>query len=180
MIVTGYSGRVFEHVSVAGLKIKSRKEIDENTKGEIFKQINFKMMCGKRLSHEEKEFLKQHFPDTYEKAIRIEKEREEYRKALRSCKTKEAALHFHIVTAMRPNMEVEKQAALFDEFNEFAQSREYIDLPNEFESKRKVKDKKSKFTNFELKKPETERILFSTYDRNSKLVASFTKLSLSR
>jgi hypothetical protein len=192
MIVTGYSGRVFEHVNVAGLKIKSRNEIDEETKANILKMITFKMMCGRRLNREEMDFLKNHSPENYEKAVRIEKDREEYRKALRSCKTKEEALHFHIVTTMQPSMDPEKKMALFDEFTDFAKSREYTDLPNEFElkddeqsdddeSKRKVKLKKNKFTNYEIKKPETDKILFnaksaengkfSTYDRNLKLVA---------
>jgi hypothetical protein len=156
MIVTGYSGRVFEHVNVAGLKIKSRKEIDEDTKANILKQISFKMMCGKRLSREEKEFLKQHSPEIYEKAIRIEKDREEYRKAWKSCKTREEALQFHIVTAMQPSMDPDKKMALFDEFTDFANSREYTDLPNEWNLKEDEQDNVKS----------VKRSKFSTYDKN--------------
>jgi hypothetical protein len=74
---------------------------------------------------------------------------------------------------MQPNMDIEKKAALFDEFSDFASSKEYSDLPNECDlkedeqdddnnqDKRKVKLKKNKPVNYELKKPEMDKILFN-------------------
>jgi hypothetical protein len=54
--------------------------------------IDAKMKCGKQLAPEEKNFLKEHFPEYYLIAIRIEREMEQFRKQLSRCDTKEDKL----------------------------------------------------------------------------------------
>lgn len=54
-----------------------------------------KLKAGKKLSTAEMEFLKVNSPQTYSKAVAIAKEREEYRKKLEKCKTKEDAQRLH-------------------------------------------------------------------------------------
>lgn len=51
--------------------------------------IQMKVSNGKSLTPEEKEFLKKHDPDTLKKAETIERAREDFKQALRRCRTKE-------------------------------------------------------------------------------------------
>jgi hypothetical protein len=54
--------------------------------------IKTKMLCGKQPTSEEMDFLKENFPDLYFKAIRIEREMEQFRKQLKNCDIKEEKL----------------------------------------------------------------------------------------
>ena len=54
-------------------------------------KIQDKMLAGKKLSGEEKKFLREHFPDLAAKAERMEQEAEQLERKLRGCKTKEEA-----------------------------------------------------------------------------------------
>ena len=116
--------------------------------------IKNKMKSGRRLSHEEKEFLRIHAPNLYEKAIKIEKERDEFRRALANCKTKEEAMRLKTSKCLELKTEADamscktkdgkelgdvefiimRMMAIFDEFADFIKSKEYADIPNEYEN----------------------------------------------
>ena len=103
--------------------------------------IKNKMKSGRRLSHDEKEFLRIHVPDLYEKAIKIEKERDEFRRALSNCKTKEDAWRVHSLKTLElqvKGQDVEfvamRMMAILDEFADFIKSEEYEDIPSEYEN----------------------------------------------
>lgn len=51
--------------------------------------IQMKVYNGKTLTQKEKEYLKEHDPETYEKARNLEREKRAYEQALRRCRTKE-------------------------------------------------------------------------------------------
>ena len=51
--------------------------------------ISSKMESGSRLSASDMEYLRVHSPDTYEKAVRIQREREAYERDLKNCRSKE-------------------------------------------------------------------------------------------
>jgi len=53
--------------------------------------VKNKMKLGRKLSFDDKVLLKIRAQDLYEKAIQIEEERDEFRKALSNCKTKQEA-----------------------------------------------------------------------------------------
>jgi len=121
--------------------------------------IKNKMKSGRRLSHDEKEFLRIHVPDLYEKAIKIEKERDEFRRALSNCKTKEEAMRLKTSKCLELKTEAQavsckskdgkelgdlefiamRMMAIFDEFADFIKSEEYAGIPNEHEKKLKFK-----------------------------------------
>jgi len=56
------------------------------------KPIDAKLKCGKQLTPEEIDFLREFFPEIYLMAIRIEREIEQFRKQLSHCDTKEEKL----------------------------------------------------------------------------------------
>ncbi|MDR1829328.1 MAG: hypothetical protein LBQ76_01010 [Candidatus Fibromonas sp.] len=115
--------------------------------------IKNKMKSGRRLSHEEKEFLRIHEPKLYEKAMKIEKERDEFRRALSNCKTKEEAMRLKTSKCLELKIEADatscktkdggeqgdmefiamRMMAIFDEFANFIKSEEYASIPNEYE-----------------------------------------------
>ncbi len=115
--------------------------------------IKNKMKSGRRLSFDEKEFLRVHDPALYEKAIKIEKERDEFRRALANCKTKEEAMRLKTSKSLELRTEAQamsckfkdgqekddsefiamRMMAIFDEFADFVKSEEYKDIPNEYE-----------------------------------------------
>ena len=86
------SGR--ETVSDAEKLLRERQEkaadlFKQNTSPAPREQIDAKMRSGKRLSAAEMEYLKEHDPQTYQKAREIEMEREAYERELKRCRTKE-------------------------------------------------------------------------------------------
>ena len=206
MIVNGCNGRLFDHVQTMKLEAKwQQKKLDfitlpkENDKTKksvsgnflqsndfikttVMQRVDLKMKSGKRLTHDEMEFLKVHAPDKYIKALKIEKEREEYRKALQNCRTKEDVRRVQAVKAMQLHEEASaipdknsaqgkedleflamRLAALLDEFSEFVKSGEYDELPEKSDSdeeeKIRRKPKKRGFVlSYEIHKPETGKI----------------------
>jgi hypothetical protein len=184
MIVGDCAGRLFDHVRTMKLEAKWQPApLKEAAKTKILQQIVTKMKMGKRLTHDEMEFLRIHDPALYEKAVKIEKEREEFRRALRNCKTKEEARKVQTMkalqlqaeaTAVRDNKDGSnptdfefiqmRMAAMTDEFCEFVKSKEYDELPYEHEleedeNKNKRKFKKIRFLqNYEIHKPENYKI----------------------
>ncbi|MCL1956227.1 MAG: hypothetical protein FWF63_02795 [Fibromonadales bacterium] len=106
-------------------------------------EVRNKMKLGRKLSYEEKVFIKIHAQDLYEKAMKIEEERDEFRRALAKCKTKEEAKRVQITKSMELQMETENNGDLefittrmmrmmnmLDVFSSFAKSKEYEELPN--------------------------------------------------
>ncbi|MCL2283247.1 MAG: hypothetical protein FWC26_08015 [Fibromonadales bacterium] len=155
MTILGCTGRIFDYVKVnLGTKAQQKKEEPAAPSGlsAFFKQhnemkktltlenITNKMKFGKRLTKDEMEFLKIHNPEMYAKALKIEKEREEHRRDLRRCKTKEEAMNLHVSKAFQPKMDSDLKMALFDEFTEFVKSKEFDKLPSEHEKNEEEQD----------------------------------------
>jgi len=167
MYFDGSIGRITDYVKTAQLEQKWQKRKTEMSaaKSEDSKQVNDwiktkrigeiknKMKSGKRLSHAEKEFLRMHDPKLYEKAMKIEKERDEFKRALANCKTKEEVRRVLTSKAMELQAEVQavgktkdveqkldklefismRMMAIFDEHAEFVKTKEYSEMPNEEE-----------------------------------------------
>ena len=68
-----------------------RKQLEDNNKTVSLQRIESRLRSGDRLSQNEMEYLRKNWPEMYEEARKIEKERAEYRRALERCKTKEEA-----------------------------------------------------------------------------------------
>jgi len=157
---------------MSGDKSKETGGVNDWMKAKRIGDIKNKMKSGKRLSFEEKEFLRVNAPDLYEKAMKIEKERDEFRKALEKCKTKEEAMRVQTSKALELQTEAQamsckfkdgqerdesefiamRMMAIFDEYADFTKSKEYSEMPNEYEENKEenenvmeynVKDEKS-------------------------------------
>lgn len=124
--------------------------------------IELKLNSGKKLTAEEMQYLKEHNPETYQKAKNIERERESYEKELASCKTKEevemvkashAAAAVDQVNSIKNNPNISggkklelikaeyfKAAARDDAMHLFTQSSDYKKLPSEAERQKAEKD----------------------------------------
>ena len=105
--------------------------------------VRTKMKLGRRLSYDEKVFLKVHSLDLYEKAMKVEDERDEFRRALANCKTKGEARRVQVAKSMELQTETKdkgdlefittrmmRMMSILDEFSNFAKSKEYGGLPN--------------------------------------------------
>jgi len=114
---------------------------DNLSKTVRLQRIENKLKTGGKLSGPEMEYLRANSPDMYKDAMKIEREREEYRRALEQCRTKEEA-HFvhtirtqHFVAAAKaaPNDSSIplRIAATFNEFIDFLKSEKYSSLPRE-------------------------------------------------
>ena len=135
--------------------------------------IGNKLQSGQRLSSADMEFLREHDPKTYEKAVKIAKEREEYRRALENAKTKEEAQMIHtkkmsMLTAEAKSAQKAdekggsqgwsilvawKTAAIINEFTGFIKSDEYSKKPNEHELvERKSENSNNPDNNVEIEK----------------------------
>jgi hypothetical protein len=150
-------------IEISVAKPKDVKRIDDWLKAKRLEDIKNKMKSGRRLSYNEKEFLRIHAPNLYEKAMKIEKERDEFRRALANCKTKEEVRRLQTskflelkieAQAMSGNSKDEKKQgdlefiamrmmAIFDEFADFVKSKEYADIPNEHEEDGEESDEKN-------------------------------------
>jgi hypothetical protein len=206
MFVNDCAGRLFSHVQTMKLEAKwQQKKLDFITlpkedgktkknnsanflqnndfiKKTLVQRAELKMKSGKKLTRDEMEFLKTHAPDMYIKALKIEKEREEYRKALQNCRTKEDVKRVQAVKAMQLQEEADaipnknsdsgrdtlefiamRLAAMLDEFSDFVKSGEYDELPEKSDSEdeeqimRKPK-KKGFVLSYEICKPEGNKI----------------------
>jgi hypothetical protein len=180
MTIYGYTGRIFDYVKIVQPETKEQnkkpapvepsgfssflKQNREAKKTAVLECITNKIKFGKRLTHDEMEFIKIHNPELYARAVKIEKEREEHRRALKSCKTKEEARNLHIAKVFQPKMDNDIKMALFDDFTEFVKTGEYRELPserelddeNEEQNKRKFKKNKL-LKNYEMQKREIKR-----------------------
>lgn len=118
-------------------------------------QVKAKLKSGQELSSVDLEFLKEHAPDLYSKAVQIAKERQEYRENLNRCKTKDDVARVQATKAGSLNAEAQavkgndigahefigmKLAAIIDEHTKFISTDEYKDLPYEYELSGSKKD----------------------------------------
>jgi len=118
------------------------KECEQsNIKAEKMEDIKDKIKFGKRLFYDEKVFIRINALDLYEKAMKIEEERDEFRRALANCKTKEETQRIQISKSMILQSETKNKEdlgfitmrlmAMLHEVSDFAKSKEYDELPNE-------------------------------------------------
>lgn len=129
------------------------KEIEEKIKNENISKIYKLMKHGGKLSPKEMEYLKKNAPWLYEKAVKIEKERELFKRELERCKTKEEAdrvmsvkislchKEARFIESCPDLSEEEKEeklefiamriAAIQDEYTEFTKSKQYQNLPSD-------------------------------------------------
>jgi len=186
--------------SKSGNKVSAFLNSDNDwIKTKRIEDIKNKMKSGRRLSHEEKEFLRIHAPALYEKAIKIEKERDEFRRALANCKTKEEAMRLKTSKSLELKTEADamscktkdgeqgdmefiimRMMAISDEFTNFIKSKEYADIPSEYEKddeegtgENSEKAKKPKF-----KKPKLtlkEEMALNSYKLNEVKISNRTK-----
>ncbi|MDR2582384.1 MAG: hypothetical protein LBC75_02765 [Fibromonadaceae bacterium] len=202
---------------MSGDKSKETGGVNDWMKAKRIGDIKNKMKSGKRLSFEEKEFLRINAPDLYEKAMKIEKERDEFRRALEKCKTKEEAMRLQTSKALELQTEAQamsckfkdgqerdesefiamRMMAIFDEYADFTKSKEYSEMPNEYEENENVmeynvkdeenenaendedvenngevtnneKNKKSRKSKFrKINAPSNERIILESYKLNT-------------
>jgi len=112
-------------------------------KDKKLEDVRTKMKLGRKLSYDEKVFIKINAQDLYEKAIKVEEERDEFRRALANCKTKEEARRFQVTKSMELQTETKnkddleflttrmmRMMGILDEFFNFSKSEKYKGLPN--------------------------------------------------
>jgi len=143
-------------------QLNSIRESHKDGSSQMAGQIELKLMSGKRLTAAEMDYLKEHDPQTYQKAKAIEMEREAYERELKNCKTKEEVERVkaaHAAAALdrvndiknNPNIpggkklelikqEHAKASALDDTIRTFVKSGEYSKLPTEAERLKAEKD----------------------------------------
>jgi hypothetical protein len=214
MYFNGSIGRITDYIKTAQLEQKWRQKDSKSVsaflnpnedclKSKRLGDITNKMKSGKRLSHDEKEFLRIHAPDLYEKAMKIEKERDEFRRALANCKTREEVMRLKAAKSLELQAEAQamsgksketkdqgysefmamRMMAIFDEFADFVKSEEYADIPNEYEKndeegesmEKNGKGGKSKFKKAKLTL--NEEIASSGYKLNEAKILNKTKFS---
>lgn len=136
--------------------------------------IQGKMKAGKRLSASDKEFLREHAPSLYDKAVRIEKERDQFNERLRHCKTKEDVRRLYMEKAQQLDAEVKsverssmsagekmealefigmRMAAIQDEFMVFTGTPEYKRLPERKDEEEDDKSTRKRAVKQEKKDP---------------------------
>jgi hypothetical protein len=165
MTIYGCTGRIFDYVKIPQAEAKGQqkklepalpngfaaflKQSSEAKKTSALECISNKIKFGKRLTRDEMDFLKVHNPDLYARAVKIEQEREEFRRSLRNCKTKEEARNLSIAKTFQPKMDSDLKLALFDEFTEFVKSGEFRDLLDERELDEENKENEENVENGE-------------------------------
>lgn len=141
-----------------------KQQVADLRKSQAISSIEAKMKSGIPLSGADMEYLRLNAPTLYEKAQAIQKEREQYRKELESCRTKEDVeklktrkLQQYVAEAkavMSSSIPAEKKkekmeeigmrmATVMDEHANFTQSSEYASLPDDWEDEKRKKGKKS-------------------------------------
>ena len=173
-----YSGSVQQYLKTVQLKtewsVKQQEakksplleELEKARKESKMSAITNLLRMGKRLTPEEKAYLRQHAPDLYHQAVSVEAERDAYKKALQSCRTKEAADRLHrainyrfaaeISHISKSNMPADSKqkavnfieyrfAACGEAYREFTSEGRYSRLPSEFDLKLKSQKEKISF-----------------------------------
>ncbi len=87
--MSGYGAKA-EKLSKSLNKMEMFQERLEREKENMrLAEIDGKLKSGAELKEEDLEYLKEHKPELYQEAIKIKREREEYKKQLERCRTKE-------------------------------------------------------------------------------------------
>ena len=154
-----------------------RKRAEENRRSSYISSLDSKLKSGKTLTSEELNWLKENQPELYQEAVKIQREREAYKKKLEKCRTKEDVERLHkeqlqgffseAQAIMRTNLpklkkaiEVEKilkrMSAVLDEHSKFISSDRYNRLPEEDEEKENEKNKIENEENKENKENENK------------------------
>ncbi len=145
-------------------KLQEEAAQSQSTDSKLKAQIDLKLKSGKKLTYEELEYLKNHDPQSYQKAREIQMEREAFEQDLKRCKTKEdvqrlkmkhVAASLSVVTSVENNpnipkgqklgiimQENQKMNAISDATNEFVKQGGYSRLPTEAEKAQAEKDQK--------------------------------------
>lgn len=71
--------------------VSALKPPEQDPTARRIEALRAKLKAGKRLTPEEMDFLREHAPELYVKAVRVAMEREEYERELRRAKTSEDA-----------------------------------------------------------------------------------------
>ncbi|MDR0303648.1 MAG: hypothetical protein LBH98_02605 [Chitinispirillales bacterium] len=154
------------------------KQNNDNYKTVRLESILSKLKQGRKLSSDDMEYLRNNAPSMYEKALKIQKEREEYRKALENCKTKDEARMVHIMKMSQFAAEMKsassnkygdiqwidvRAAAMLSEFIDFVKSDRYGKIPNEYEIDREKNEKSEAEFEYPTQNCEVEDV-YSSYD----------------
>lgn len=150
-----------ENTQIAQLK----KEAEDARKSSILSSIDAKLKAGALLTDDELQYLRENSPELYQEAMDIKREREQYKKQLKACRTKEDVQKLNMtklqsfVSEMRavcsnpsiPKGEKIKQAnkilrrvmGIQNEHLQFTKTQEYQQMPSEQEI-REEEDKEKK------------------------------------
>ena len=137
------------------------KEAEQQVISQRLSSIGSKLKSGQKLSASELQFLQKHSPELFEKAVKVAKEREQYEKKLKRCRSKEEVQRLHAQkTSMllceakavsRANIPQEKKLEkleeismrtnnLVNEYQGYVQSARYKRLPAKAEDKKDAKE----------------------------------------
>lgn len=76
----------------------------EKQKSTRYAKIQSKLLAGKKLTGEEKKFLKEHYPELAAKVEKIEAEAEQLERRLKNCKSEEEAQQIYMEARMSANI----------------------------------------------------------------------------
>jgi len=136
------------------------KQSNEDIKAKKLQAIKSKLKSGQRLSPAEMEYLRNNDPKLYETAVKIAKERNEYRRDLKRCKTKTSVQMANVSKLMQfkleskyedPEVMFMRVSAILNEHSEFVKTNKYCDLPIDEKDK---KDREDDESNEDIKKPD--------------------------
>lgn len=156
------------------------QQMQKEQKSATLSTITSKLKSGKKLSAGEMEFLRTNDHALYEKAVKIAKEREEYRDELRKCKTKDDVDRVHTLKMSQFASEIKsvgssgmssgekaaayedismRQMGVEDEHNIFVRSTSYSKLKWEHEIKKaEMDEQKAAEELFEKKKADAKPV----------------------
>ncbi len=113
---------------------------DSDSKTNKIQTLRAKLRVGKKLSPSEMSFLSKHAPELYNKAVRVELDRQAYKQALKNCKTRDEAKSLHRLRTIMSAGEVSRgdseeaemrMNASSRTMREFMSSTNYAALKNE-------------------------------------------------
>jgi len=141
-------------------------QLEKLQKDNAVSLLDGKLRAGKELSRDELEFLKREKPELYEQALEIKRERQQYKKALESRKTKRDVQNLHFQNTSRlltearaikkaPGIDSERKKALLDkivkrmagmqdEYARYTASEKYALLPYDEKAKTGIRHTKRK------------------------------------
>jgi hypothetical protein len=144
-----------------------KRELERTKSNATMSSIQSKLRTGKRLTPTELAYLKANSPDLYDKAMRIEQERADYKKELRRCRSKDDVEKLRrrrvetfaaeaAAIAKNPNIPQEKKqeyidfismraAAAEEEHTEYRKSAEYRMLPDKSKDRDSDDEQKGRY-----------------------------------